>query len=254
MNNFFVYILASVFAFSCFSTLLEAQSFYSTELYGTIKTIEGDPVSKAHILNLTNQTGTISNNEGKFEILANKTDIIQISSIGFKNLLFVIPNTTQVKLIKYFTLTRDTINLSEATIYPFPQTLPELKKEFLEMPVEEEEQVVKLRLDKEDLRGTPQVGAIIKGPFTAIYDRLSREGKLRRKYEALMAYEYRKNEAAKIYNPELVAKITGLEDEEEIEKFMEYCELGPDFVMHAIPYDLYVAVKNCYKEFQKLDY
>ena len=249
MINQVSHTLAVVVILFGINNFLQSQSFYSTELEGIVRCVEGESIIKAHVLNLSNQTGTLSNDEGNFQILANKSDIIQISSIGYKTLLFVIPNTEQVKLVKYFTLSIDTINLAETTIYPFPETLAELKKEFLELSLEEESPVVNLHLDEAGILGLPQTGAIIQGPFTAIYEKFSRSAKLRRKYQALMEYEYKRQEAAKIYNSELVTRITGLSSEEDIVKFMEYCEFQPDFVLSAKSYDLYLAIENCYSEF-----
>lgn len=254
MIKLFVHILAGITTLLGINQLLYSQTFYSTELYGIVKSVNGESITKAHIINLYNKTGTISNDEGMFQILANKTDIIQISSIGYKTLLYVIPNTDQVKLVKYFTISIDTINLAETTIYPFPQTLEELEREFLELSIEDDTPTVELHLEKAGISALPQTGAIIQGPFTALYEKFSRSAKFRRKYEALMDYEYKKQQAAKIYNTELVIKLTGLKTEEEISRFMEYCELDPDFILGSRTYDLYLALQNCYSEFKNINH
>ena len=253
MIKLLIHTLAVITTLIGINKLLHTQTFYSTELYGIVRSVNGESVSKAHIINLSNKTGTITNNEGMFQILANKTDIIQISSVGYKALLYIIPNTDQVKLVKYFTLITDTINLAETTIYPFPQTLEELKQEFLELSVEDETPKVDLHLEMAGIVALPQTGAIIQGPFTALYEKLSRSAKLRRKYEALMDYKYKKQQAAKIYNAELVTKLTGLKTEEDISRFMEYCELDPGFVLGSRTYDLYLAIQNCYSEFMNIN-
>ncbi|RLC55715.1 MAG: hypothetical protein DRH89_07135 [Candidatus Cloacimonadota bacterium] len=249
MTKQVIHILAVVFFLLGLNNHLQSQFFYSTELQGIVKSIDGISISKAHIINLSSRMGTITNKEGTFELLANKSDIIQISSVGFKTLIYVIPATEEVKLIKYFTLSIDTIQLDEAIIYPFPLTLEELKEEFLELSMEEEPPAFDLHLDEAGILGLPQTGAIIHGPFSAIYEKFSRSAKFRRKYEALIEYDYRKQEASKIYNAELVTRITGLKSKDEIAKFMQYCEFEPDFVIHAKSYDLYLAIENCYSEF-----
>lgn len=249
MTKQLFHTLAVVFLLLGLNNHLQSQFFYSTELQGIVKTIDGESISKAHIINLSTRMGTLSNKEGTFEMLANKTDIIQISSVGYKTLIYVIPSTEEVKLVKYFTLSIDTIQLDDAVIYPFPLTLEELKEDFLELPMEEEPVPFDLHLDEAGIIGLPQTGAIIHGPFSAIYEKFSRSAKIRRKYEALVEYEYRKQEASKIYNAELVTKITGLKTEEEIASFMQYCEFEPDFVIHSRSYDLYLAIENCYSEF-----
>ena len=253
MTKLILHILLFVATFLGINNLLTAQSFYSTELQGIVKTIDGVSISKAHIINLSTRMGTITNDEGRFEILANKTNIIQISSVGYKTLLYVIPNTEEVQLVKYFTVSIDTVNLAEAIIYPFPQTLEELKKEFLELSIEDETPQFDLHLEMAGIVALPQTGAIIHGPFTALYEKLSRSAKLRRKYEALMDYEYRREQASKIYNKELVTKLTGLNTEQEVAQFMNYCEFEPDFVLNSNSYDLYMAIKNCYSQFSLID-
>lgn len=254
MINKAIHILALATILLGINNSLHSQSFYTTELRGVVKSISGNSISEAHIINLSSRMGTISNQKGTFEILANKTDIIQISAIGFKTLIYVIPITEQVKLDKYFTLSVDTINLAETTIYPFPQTLEALKQEFLELSMEEEAPAINLHLDEAGIIALPQTGAIINGPFTAIYEKFSRSAKLRRKYEALVEYEYRRQLAAEIYNAELVTKLTGLKTEQEIAQFMDYCEFEPDFVLNSISYDLYMAIQNCYALFVTVEH
>jgi uncharacterized protein (UPF0264 family) len=48
---------------------------------------------------------------------------------------------------------------------------------------------------------------------------------------------------------DIVQKITGLKDEQEVMEFMEFCNLEPEFILRVNDYDLFCAVNDCLKKF-----
>jgi hypothetical protein len=150
-------------------------------------------------------------------------------------------------------LSLDTIALTEAIIYPYPATLEALKKEFLVLELEEEIPEFNLHLEKAGISPSPQTGMVISGPISAIYNKLSRHAKIQQKYEGLVYQEQLRIKSTTIYNSALVSKITGLESEEELKKFMEFCELEPIFILNSNEYDLYCAISNCYNEYLNIN-
>ena len=64
MIKLLIHTLAVITTLIGINKLLHTQTFYSTELYGIVRSVNGESVSKAHIINLSNKTGTITNNEG----------------------------------------------------------------------------------------------------------------------------------------------------------------------------------------------
>ena len=61
-----------------------------------------------------------------------------------------------------------------------------------------------------------------------------------------------KETAGKRYNKEVVSHITGLKDEDQIRKFMEFCALQIKFILESTDYELYAAILGCYKEYCQL--
>jgi len=96
-------------------------------------------------------------------------------------------------------------------------------------------------------------GFVIKGPFTKLYETFSRHAKLQRRHQALVKANHKFLQAAKLYNRDLVRKLTGLKDEKEIIMFMEFCDLDPEFILTTTTYELYLAINNCYEEFVSIN-
>lgn len=79
--------------------------------------------------------GTYSNYKGFFSIVVHKGDKVKFSSIGFRDVTFVIPDTlkgTRYSVVQL--MSSDTINLPETVIFPWPDR-DHFKLEFLAMDV-----------------------------------------------------------------------------------------------------------------------
>lgn len=91
------------------------------------------PVPFASVMIRHASRGTITDFYGFFSFVAMKGDTVDFNYIGFKPESYVIPDTlsdNRYSLIQV--LTRDTIQLKEAVIYPWPSR-EEFKKAFLEL-------------------------------------------------------------------------------------------------------------------------
>ena len=244
-------ILSILFLLTIHFTII-GQSDNLIKLYGTLINESGESISNAHIINHTNETGTISNNEGHFSLHCYHNDTIWITSIGFRKIKYIVPKIHKSKYLKNFILQTDTVDLVETVIYPYPATAKELKKEILVLSLEPTHEI-DLHLELAEIHPLTSEGFVIKGPFTKLYEAFSRHAKLQRKYQALIKADHKIVEAAKIYNPNLIKKLTGLKDEKEIIRFMEFCDLDPEFILNTNTYKLYFTINNCYVEFVSID-
>jgi len=237
--------------FGYFVNLAAGQDMHAVQLYGTISDEQGETKYLVHIINQTQNIGTISNKEGQFKLHCFHKDTIQISSLGHKAINFIVPKINQSKYWKSFTLTKDTVNLAETVIYPFPATVAALKDEILNNPPEGENEF-DLHLEMADIDPDPIVseGFVIKGPITKLYEAFSRHEKFQRKHQSLIKKDYKIGQAAKVYNGELVRRITGLKDEKEIIRFMEFCDLEPEYILNSSSYELYLTINSCFEEFK----
>ena len=86
------------------------------------KTLKGEIVSrnpaveKIHVINLTNETGAVTNAEGKFSIMAAENDSIYVSSVQFENKFVVITSDMIRKGILNIELIDEMNELAEVMI------------------------------------------------------------------------------------------------------------------------------------------
>lgn len=141
-----------------------------------------------------------------------------------------------------------TINPGDSVHTPWPATWEEFKKEFIEMKIEDPIANLDLHLPSpKEMRNMayPQGGIVMQGPISLLYDRFSKEAKSKRIYADLM----KKDAAAVRYNSVVIAKVTGLQDEVEIKKFIDFCAFRVEFILDATDYELYAAILDCYQDY-----
>jgi hypothetical protein len=195
--------------------------------------------------------GSVSDFYGKFRIGVFPGDTLIISAVSFHHAVIPIPynlNTTEyfVKVI----LQKDTVNLKELVVYPWPSTYEQLKREFTEIEVEDPIANLHLNLPSpEEMRNLayPQGGFIMSGPVHMLYNQVSKEARSKRIYAELV----KKEKAAGRYNKNVVSRITGIKNEDEMKKFIEFCALQVKFILESTDYELYAAILECYGEFCK---
>ncbi|MDQ3049151.1 MAG: carboxypeptidase-like regulatory domain-containing protein [Bacteroidota bacterium] len=104
--------------------------------------VEGDslrPVPYASIIVRNSHRGTVSDYFGYFSFVAQESDTIEFSAIGYGEAMFVIPDTlsnSKYSLIQV--LRTDTIYLKETVIYPWP-TKEQFKAAFLKLELPEDD-------------------------------------------------------------------------------------------------------------------
>ncbi len=93
------------------------------------------PVPYANILVKDKGRGTYSDFNGFFSIVVEKGDTIEFSAVGYKTVLFAIPDSLKDNRYSIVQLmTQDTINLPETVVFPWPSK-EHFKLEFLAMDV-----------------------------------------------------------------------------------------------------------------------
>ncbi len=96
------------------------------------------PLPLTNILLEASGRGTFSDQEGFFSIVALKGETVVFSSVGFSTVEFVIPDTlTETRYSMYQIMTKDTLNLPTAVVYPWPSR-EHFKIEFLALDVPDE--------------------------------------------------------------------------------------------------------------------
>lgn len=107
----------------CFSQSSEADSNL-VQLSGLVLDGAGDvllPVAYTNVFIKGRSTGTFADIKGFFSIVARKGDIVRFTSVGYKTFEYLVPKSLASERYSIVQLmTRDTINLPETIIFPWP--------------------------------------------------------------------------------------------------------------------------------------
>jgi len=165
-------------------------------------------------------------------------------SIIISNHVFPLPNYKEI--INY----KENVNSIEQVSHPWPATYEELKREFMKVEIDDPIADLDLHLPTpEELR---MLTYSLEGGFglhlpliSILYNEFSKEAHSKEIYAGLV----KKDKADKRYNKAVVSRITGLRNDDEIKKFMEYCILQIKFILESTDYELYAAILECYDEY-----
>ncbi len=136
------FFLSLLIVSSCVSFDTEAQTKNDSLLQFSGVLLTRDSlvaVPFANILIKGSKRGTISDYFGYFSFVAERGDTIQFSYIGFKDALFVIPDSLDKRNYSLIQMMDgDTITLQEAVIYPWP-TKEQFREAFLDLRLPEDD-------------------------------------------------------------------------------------------------------------------
>ena len=194
-------------------------------------------VSGCHIINKTQNTGTTTNMYGDFKISANINDTISFSVLGYEKLTIVVTESmynygyiVKLKPIAY--------ELEELTITPFSIDFPSISRfEIYTPPLPNQGGINLLPTEI--------------NPVSFFYNKFSKEGKQKRYYKKVIDGTADFMVIGEKYNGLMVSQITGLKDDELI-KFMSYCNFSKDFLLNYSPETIRRAIRQKYSEFAEL--
>jgi hypothetical protein len=238
----FIFILLALLVMVGLQPQVYAQT--NSLIYG--RTLSADRINivqLASVLNTNQQKRAISNRQGYFKVLANPSDTIIITAIGYDSILFIAQelmsaagNDTIVVLLK-----SKNYLLKEAKIVssnPKRDSLARAAAEFLKTdPL----------MNNYDRILNRQKGGLM-SPLTAMYQQFSKEGKDAARFEDFLYYMEKQKLVDRRFNRDFVKKATNLPDIQ-LDEFMVYCKPDKDFVLSASEYELIAKVQQCAHEF-----
>ena len=132
-----------VLLLSLISTFSIAQDRDKVLFSGVI--VENDslkPVSYANIIIVNKNLGTMSTIEGYFAFYAQEQDTIRFSAMGFEPSIYIIPEMVETERYSIIqVMGRDTLELAETIIYPWPANERDFKESFIHDEIEDDEVV-----------------------------------------------------------------------------------------------------------------
>ncbi len=112
------------------SAVVQFSGIVLTDEHGVL-----EPLPYVNVYVRATRHGTFTGSDGFFSLVGRKGEAVVFSSVGYKDVTYVIPDTLSTDRYSMFQImTRDTILLPETYIYPWPSR-EHFKLEFLAMDV-----------------------------------------------------------------------------------------------------------------------
>lgn len=157
------------------------------------------PLYNVTILDSRSYTGSVSDVYGNFSLTALPGDTIRFSSIGYKTVVYTIPDTITSESFRVLVnMVGDTFLLKEAIVVPWPQNTTMLKKAMLNYKKEKE--TISPYAGFREIEGDPvePEPKLFANPISFIFSKLSKRARQEKKME-----KYREILKEKeIYTPE----------------------------------------------------
>lgn len=241
----FLYLLViNCIAFAAFGQNPDVSIFV---MKGTVTAAEDEtPVAYAAIANKTRATGASGDENGMFSMNVQVGDSIEVFAMGYEKQSFVVQMENEGSPLQVALKSR-TYELEGVDIFAF-RTEKDVKRHLMDMKLPEKDKFEHVR-NVERTYDPGSGGVAISGPLSFAYNKFSRGAKSYQKY--LKAKEnYDNSYKVRVQlDEDLVKRITGIEDKEELEAFITYCDEGDRFGTPENEYDVIVAVQRCYKSF-----
>ncbi|MCQ2974450.1 MAG: carboxypeptidase-like regulatory domain-containing protein [Bacteroidales bacterium] len=239
--------------------ILVTKSIFAQEtvfdVRGRIVDSIGKPIQFAHIINLKKHSGCISDTAGYFRILMLSTDTVKISCLGFKDSGFtlngiVYSGESNIIQIADITLKSTIYLLGVVNVfqdrwnsflydYTHRETIDDLDNKNIE---NWKKNLISPQILRELTVASRGVG------FPLNFTR--KKEKALKRIDEFNYQEELSKEANEKYNPQIVAQITGM-SEDDAELFIKHFKLSRDYILQKSDYDLYIIIKQLYKEYSK---
>jgi CRISPR/Cas system-associated endoribonuclease Cas2 len=217
-------------------------------LSGHITDRAGEPVAFATISIADSGRGVVSDENGFFFIRFEAADTLILSSVAHQpQSLYFGDTATANNYDLQIRLSEQQYELDNVTVFAFRDEAA-FKRAILaldELPEEEPEVIIPGAYQGEKREVKPGISSPVSYMFSLFSKRARYEREARRKIEE----SRRRAKNRPKYNRELVARVTGLPDEQ-VDDFMIYCRIGDEFVERSNEYEIIMAINQCYKGFR----
>jgi len=263
LNNKFEFIFSNkglkvliILLFSLHIVKVNGQTVYALE--GRLFNKQDSSfVSASNIYTMPGNKGNMSDPSGYFFMEITVEDTLYVSTIGFKTFRIVCADLILNNDFRIHIFLEPKIyQLREFNVLG-SMTYEEFKEELLELPLADE-QIIDFNIPWEwygyqNMPASGGFGLTFNGIFSGLYDKYGREGKQRVKIEEIKQNESAKNYIFSKYNPYIIQRATGIDNEDEIVRFMEFCHFSDYFIVNATEDELINALSQKYKIYLATD-
>ena len=220
--------------------------------------LDSKPISNVHVINLNSVIGTISNNDGVFEINASVNDTLFFSYLGFKSIKVRVTND----LIKFknskIKLTELAYALEEIIVTPYKLT-GYLEIDAKNVPISKSYRYNIPGLPSKGYEaGSRNPGALSKvfgaifNPVDFLYNLFGKKPKQLKKLQ-LMKDDFRIRELlSSKFDRETLVELLQIE-KFDIDEILRNCSYSESFIINANDLQILEAISQCYEEFKLLN-
>jgi len=212
----------------------------------------GEPVGLAHVLNITQKKGCISDLMGYFKIPYRIGDSLRITALGYHQKYILNWGQFSKDTIFYsIKLTPKVYEIEEVRISRFT-TYDRFLREFAHLDLKkdkEEQQNERIRLY---FYGIVKGLALLSLPGQTMGVTFGKDWyqKQNEKVDAAIEKERLKRKAENKFNLGVVEKLTGLKGEE-LQRFFDYLSFDQSYVLKATDYELRERILELYEQYKK---
>ncbi len=213
---------------------------YAQELTGVVadsKTLEVIPGT--HVINKRTLKGTLTNENGEFQLNLQWGDTIVFSNIAYKYFYFVYNDSSTALRNVVIQMEEQNYLLNEVSIFSYKLTSNEDRAIDLKKPV----------IPGNDKLGDGHmVKASPYNPAEFLYNLFGSKPRQLRILAQLKSEDYYRYKLEESNNRSSVIKLTGL-TREELEAFMFYCKFAPVRMQTMNDYEFLMSVQRCYRQY-----
>ncbi len=232
-RTFHIFLLLLVFSIAG-----NAQTDNITIKGNAVNTAGNSGLYQVVIINQRTSTGMMAEPNGHFTLKSLRTDTILVSASGFsvRKICFKDSGNKKEFTVR-IVLDSMRTTLSEVKVYP-TKNLREINDE---------------RSTLGHVRNTDSYQDInaIGSPIEFLYERFSRLEQSKRKVAQLENEDKRREVLKDLFHIYIRHDIINLSSEK-FEHFIDYCNFPDDFIKNATDYDLVMAIKFKYEQFEKM--
>lgn len=250
-------ILLSIFTLLCFTGLIAQETSNPTsdlkfvQVSGFIKSSDTTSVGWASVYNPRNKMVVLTNEYGYFNIIMTEKDTLEVACVGYEKKRFWLPSgysATSYQTAVYLKRIVYTLGNVRIGLVDWDNFMDAFNK----VPFDKANPIIgdvsaAARTYREAKRN---FGYTINGPFSYLYNKFSKKARSMEKLEELLAQDDIKMEANKKLTSDLIQQVTDLSPED-IEQFLQFCDIGNDYAARASTYDLMVTIRDCYEYYKK---
>lgn len=237
--------------------LLAQNASVKVEVKGVVKDeTTGKTLTSVHVVNVNAVKGTITDEKGNFEIVAEVNDTLHFSYIGYQSLRVRVTNDWVKNKIADIKLTSKAVALEEVIVSRYNLT-GYLQIDAVNIPVAENYRydIQGLKYGYEAGQSSPNainktLGSIF-NPADALYNLF---GKKPRELKKLK--DAKKDDSVRLlleskFDRETIAVLLGI-DKNEIPEILQRCNYSETFIKTANDLQILDAISDCYEEYKVL--